>query len=136
MCNYYLKVVAVIKCLLMGEILFSQKLSIPLPPIEKGLRATAESLTEAIYKCISDATNYRTTTITDQRLEWSLTGECVRTHGDIELVGNVEIYSLNSDIYFNRVNYCMVNLERKLAEELAYISYNSYGGPSKFKNYP
>lgn len=126
MCNYYLKIKVGIKLFLMGKMLIHKKIYVPIPPIEKGVDMTAESVTKEIYDCIQGIPNSCIPHVEDLRLELTMEGSSITTHYEMQLVNKREVYFPDLSNFNERIRYCMVMVERELVKKLADISNHLY----------
>lgn len=109
----------------MGVVVLNKKISIPVPPIEKGIEKAAELLTKKIFRCTKEI-SYNLG-IEDFKLEVLMEGESISSNYEMIIVNKGEVYISHSSPFESLIKYRMVMLERKLVENLTSISRYLYG---------
>ena len=124
--RYYINISIVIKLFLMGQVLVNKKVDIPIPPIEKGVNETVETLTEEIYDCIICSIHNCISNVEDLQLELVVDYPSITFRYEKQLVDKRVIFDSNSAIFDDRIKYCMVMVERELTKRLTEVSQHLY----------
>lgn len=124
MCSYYRTISILVRLFLMGKILLSEKVYVPIPPIEKGMNEAAETLVERVYDCIRD--NIHNCDVEDLRVELLMENSSITARYEKQLVGKREVFDSNSSTFDDRIKCQMVTVERELADELSLVSKHLY----------
>lgn len=126
MCNFYLQILVTIRLFLMGEMLLSEKVYVPIPPFEKGMNEVAETLTERVYDCIHEKIHNCVSDVEDLRVELLMENSSINACCEKQLVDKREIFDSNSSTFDDRIKCRMVTVERELADKLSLISKHLY----------
>ncbi|WP_312279664.1 hypothetical protein [Oscillibacter sp.] len=99
---------------------------IKIPPVEKGVDKAVALLSDDIYERIEDVAFHTASSVEDLRVEISIDGEFFTDRYEKQFVYEREVYASYWPNLRDRVNYCMVKVERELAKKLTAISLYLY----------
>lgn len=125
MSKYYINISIAIRLFLMGKLLMSKTIYLPIPPIEKGVTEAVESLTEEVYDYARNVPD-RVPEVEDLRLELVMENASISAHYKKQIVDKKEVIDSKSTTLDDRIKFSMVSVERELSEILTHLSEHLY----------
>ena len=123
---YYRTISILIRLFLMGKMLLSEKVYVPIPPFEKGMNEVAETLTERVYDCIHEKIHNCVSDVEDLRVELLMENSSINACYEKQLVDKREIFNSSSSTFDDRIKCRMVTVERELTDKLSLASKHLY----------